>query len=173
VTRRLREPAERPLDPSAGRIVALLGGAVCLGFAVLIGLGLTGPGATGPARPIASSQALSRVAARPAVPVARRAAARGTGSRFSQDPQDRPGSAAARRADRGLAVHRALQHVPWRHGGVSIDLVGAIGSKAVLAVRATVVAEAHRGYRAFLRRFHDDGRAYLPRFRARGDHRGR
>lgn len=173
MTRRLRELAERPLDPIAGRIVALLGGAVCLGFAVLVGLGLTGPGATGSARPIARSHAVPRVAAGPAVPSYREAATRGTGPRFPQDPQDRPGSPAARRADRELDTHRALQRLPWRHGGVSIDLVGASGSKAVLVVRATGVADARRGYRAFLRRFHDDGRAYLPRFRARGGRRGR
>jgi hypothetical protein len=151
-----------------GRIVTLLGGAVGLGFAVLVGLG-----ATGPARPIARSHAVSRVAVKPAVPFHHGAAVRKTGSRFPQDPQDRPGSPAARRADRELAGHRALQHVPWRHDGVSIDLVGASGSKAVLAVRGAGVADARRGYRAFLRRFHDDGGAYLPRFRARGDRRGR
>lgn len=173
MSRRLRDLAERPHDPRVGRSVALLVGAVCIGFAVLVGLGLTGPGATGPARPIARPHAVSRAAVRPAVPFHHGAPVRRAGSRFPQDPQDRSGSPAARRADRELAAHRALQHVPWRHRGVSIDLVGAGGSKAVLAVRAAGVAEARRGYQAFLRRFHDDGRAYLPRFRARGDRRDR
>jgi hypothetical protein len=89
-----------------------------------------------------------------------------------QDPQDHPGSAAHRRATREIADHRALQHVPYRAGGVAIDLVGARGDRAVLAVRATTRAAARRGWRAFLRRYRDDGHSYFPRFRTGGGPRG-
>jgi hypothetical protein len=172
---RLRALAERPLDPATGRIVVLLGGAVCVGFAALVGLGLIGPGARDSARPVAKSP-------RASVPAVARSPRRSAGSarpirsstdRLTQDPQDRAGSRAARRADRELDTHRALQQVPWQHGGVSIELVGARGPKAVLAVRAGGIAGGRRVYRAFLRRFHDDGSTYLPRFRATGGHRGR
>jgi hypothetical protein len=84
-----------------------------------------------------------------------------------QDPQDRPGTFAHRRAGRELATHRALQHVPWRRGDVTVELVGARDGRAVLRVEAPGIATARRGYHVFLRRFHDDGRAYLPRFATR------
>jgi hypothetical protein len=167
VTRRLRAAAERPLDPATGRIVAILGGAVCVGFAAL---GATGSPRSS-ARPAhAGVPAVAPPLRRTSVPGPSTRSARG---RRTQDPQDRPGSPAARRADRELDAHRALQHVPWRHAGASIDLVGARGPKAVLEVRAASIDDARRGYWAFLRHFHDGGRAYLPRFRARGGHRGR
>lgn len=82
-----------------------------------------------------------------------------------QDPQDRRGSKAAKRAARALTMHRALQHVPYRDGNVEIRLTGALkDGKAVLTVTAPTVAEAKAGYRRFLARYHDSGRAYRPRF---------
>jgi hypothetical protein len=88
-----------------------------------------------------------------------------------QDRQDRPGTAAHRRALEEVAAHRALQHVPWRAGGVSIELVGARRGRALLRVTAPTIGEARRGWRGFLRRFHDSGSAYVPRFEG-GPRRG-
>ena len=161
MTRRLRVLAERPLDPATARIVAILGGAVCVGFAALVGLGLI---ATGSPRPIGRAQGIgSQVAIRPSstdrgapTPAARP-------PRSAQDPQDRPDTPAARRARRELAGHRALQHVPLREEGVSISLVGAHAGRAVLAVRGPGIAADRRAWRSFLHRFHDDGHSYLPR----------
>ena len=84
-----------------------------------------------------------------------------------QDPQDRRGSALARRSGRELASHRALQHVPYRREAVSIALVGARGTRAVLRVSAPTLTAARRSWRSFLRRYRDSGRAYLPRFDVR------
>jgi hypothetical protein len=168
VVERLRALLEHPLDPRLARVIVVLAAAVTLGFAalgLLAGGGASRVPATRP-RPSGSAGAAWPATAR---------SARGSGSPRAiatrpprQDPQDRPGSAAQRRAQRELATHRALQHVPYRRGGVSIDLVGARGERAVLGVRAASIAVAHRGWRSFLRRYRDDGRAYLPRFRARG-----
>ena len=85
-----------------------------------------------------------------------------------QDPQDRPGTAAAKRAARALKAHLALQHLPYQHGDVTITLTGALrDGKAVLTVIAPTLAQAKVGYRRFLARYHDAGRAYRPRFIAR------
>jgi hypothetical protein len=81
-----------------------------------------------------------------------------------QDRQDRRGSAVHRRALAEVAAHRALQHVPYRSGGVSIELVGARWGRALLRVEAPTVGAARRSWRAFLRRFHDPGAAYVVRF---------
>jgi hypothetical protein len=89
-----------------------------------------------------------------------------------QDPQDNRGSAAARRADHELDRHRALQHIPFHHGAVAITLVGAKGPRAVLRVSAPTLAAARGGWRSFLRRYHDEGAAYLPRFRVSGGSNG-
>jgi hypothetical protein len=173
VNRRLRTLAERPLGQATGRIVVLLGGAVCVGFAVLVGLGLLGPAGAG--SPTGGHyEAPSPAAARSSLAAGSRSSD-GTRvpARPAQDPQDRPGSTAARRARRELASHRALQHLPYRHGGVSISLVGARGARAVLRVAAATVPSARHGWRSFLRRFRDDGRSYLPRFRMAGSGHGR
>lgn len=86
----------------------------------------------------------------------------------AQDPQDHHGTAAAKRAARALANHRALQHVPYRHGAVTIRLTGALrDGKAVLTITAPTLREARAGYRRFLARYRDAGRAYHPRFVAR------
>jgi hypothetical protein len=55
---------------------------------------------------------------------------------------------------------------------VAIDLVGARGPRAILRVSAPGIDVGRRGYRRFLRRFGDEGREYIPRFRARGDRHG-
>lgn len=88
--------------------------------------------------------------------------------RIRQDPQDRPGSAASRSAQRELREHRALQHVPYRADGVQITLAGARGGAPVLRVTAATRPAAQRGWLRFLRRFHDSGRAYVCRLVARG-----
>jgi hypothetical protein len=80
-----------------------------------------------------------------------------------QDAQDRARTRAYRQAVREVGGHRALQHVPWHRGGVSIELIGADGDRAVLAVEGPNLAMARRGWHLFLRRFHDDGRSYVPR----------
>lgn len=165
---RLRALLDRPLDPAVARAVVALAAAIFAGFALVVLLGgLDGerakdPTILAPLRPAAKSR---RVATPFAPPESRHPA---QGRRGSQDPQDRPGSRAARRAVRELRAHRALQHVPFRRGRLRIDLVGARGSRAVLAVSAPTRAEARDGYRRFLRRYRDDGRAYAARFRARG-----
>jgi hypothetical protein len=85
-----------------------------------------------------------------------------------QDPQDEAASTAALRSRRELRTHAALQHVPYRRGSFSVELIGARNGRAVLAVRAPRIALARRGWRRFLRRFGDNGRAYLASFEATG-----
>jgi hypothetical protein len=83
-----------------------------------------------------------------------------------QDPQDRPGSVAARAARGELRTHRALQHVPYRKAGVTITLIGARHGRALLSVRGGDLSTERQGWQRFLRRFGDDGTAYIPRFAA-------
>ena len=166
---RLRALLEDPLDASVARAALALAAAALLGFAAVAALGLAGAHrgpASDPARPdsVASRQ---------------RGAAAGSQSSASalppptssglrrQDPQDRPGSPAHRRARRELAGHRALQHLPYRRNGLSVALVGARGDRAIVRVGAPTVAAARRGWRSFLRRYRDPGAAYLPVFVAR------
>jgi hypothetical protein len=167
---RLRALLGHPLDPSAARAILVLASAVFLGVAALFVL--TGsdpaptisqedrPSAASSPAPVAPVEEVEDEAAghRPPTP--------------PQDPQDIEGSAAARRADRALRSHSALQHVPYMQGGVAIALVGARGSRAVLRVSASTVPSARRGWRRFLRRYRDSGRAYIPVFRANGDRNG-
>jgi hypothetical protein len=161
VTERLRALLDRPLEPSVARAVLLLALAVGAGFAIvaaLFGIDRMPTIETAATRTSAIESKGLRVPifgiGSPAVP--------------TQDPQDRPGSAAHRRAAAELADHRALQHVPFEGDGVSIDLVGAKRGRAVLRVRAATRSEAGRGWRAFLRRFGDRGEAYIPRFEGGG-----
>ena len=84
----------------------------------------------------------------------------------AQDPQDRSASVAGRRAARALAAHCALQHVPYHHGRLAVELTAAHNGRAVLTVTAPTLNRARAGWRRFLARYHDPGRAYLPRFRA-------
>ena len=157
MTERLRALLDRPLDPAAARAALVLTLAIGIGFAIVVAFAGVDHG---------------QVAKKGSVPptLHRRSASPVPGS-FPpaaelppQDPQDRPGTVAHRRGARELAHHRALQHVPYRSGGVSIDLVGARRGLAVLAVRAPTRAAALRGWHSFLRRFDDPGTDYLPRF---------
>ncbi|HET9164209.1 MAG TPA: hypothetical protein VFN89_12305 [Solirubrobacterales bacterium] len=170
---RLRFLLDRPLDPLAARAVVVFASAILLGFAALFVLGASESGpsaATGGGRSVSPrSQPARPLAVAP--PKAAPAAPR-TVRRRRQDPQDEQGSVAAKRAATALRTHRALQHVPYRRGRLTVRLVGAQGARAVLAVSAPTIAAARRGWQAFLRRYRDDGRSYLPRFQARGGHRG-
>jgi hypothetical protein len=167
---RLRAFLDRPLDPSAARAIVAFASAILLGLAALFVL--AGSEAE---RPI--SQA-GRPAASPSVPATAIEEVEGEAVEHRpparpQDPQDVEGSAAARRAARALRSHRALQHVPYRRGELAITLVGTRGVRAVLRVSALNLSSARRGWRAFLRRYHDRGEAYIARFVARGEGRRR
>jgi hypothetical protein len=163
---RLRALLDRPLDPSVARAIVAFASAILFGLAALFVLGGSEP-----------DRRTSREAWQPAapslVPVAsagkidgERAAQRPSLRR--QDPQDEKGSAAARRAARALRSHRALQHVPYRDGEVRVVLAGARGHRAKLRVSAPTVRTARQGWRRFLQRYRDSGRAYVPTFRAGG-----
>lgn len=167
---RLRALLEHPLDPRLARAVVVLACGVTLGFAVVVAL--AGPAAERPAAVPAAPSGRPAGAPAPATPLATPPPPRSGGAPVHQDPQDRPGSAAHRRAAREIAGHRALQHLPYRAGEVAINLIGARGDRAVLAVRAASLPAARRGWQRFLRRFHDAGTAYLPRFETTGGRRG-
>jgi hypothetical protein len=167
---RLRALLDRPLDPSAARAILALASAILLGLAALFALAggepdrptsqANRPAVTSPSMPAAPVEEIEDEAAGHRPPTPR------------QDPQDVPGSVAARRAARALRSHRALQHVPYRGGGMTIALAGARGSRAVLRVSAATVPAARRGWHRFLRRYRDSGRAYVPVFRASGGQDG-
>lgn len=167
---RLRALLDHPLDPNAARAILVLASAIFLGVAVLFVLAGSDPVPTisQEARPPAAS---SPAPIAPVEEVEDEAAGYRPPAR-RQDPQDVKGSAAARRASRALRSHRALQHVPYREGEVTIALAGAQGSRAVLRVSAPTVPAARRGWRRFRRRFRDAGRAYAPVFRATARSRG-
>jgi hypothetical protein len=168
---RLRFLLDRPLDPLAARAIVVSATAILLGFAALFVLG-----ASAPDRSVSGGQKATQPqpghffdAARPeAAPPASRAP-----RRRRQDPQDEKASPAAARAAKAMRSHRALQHVPYRHGRVSIRLAGARGRRAVLAVSAPTLAVARRGWQEFLRRYRDRGRAYVPLFTAGQGHASR
>lgn len=166
---RFRAFLERPLDPAAGQAIVVCAAAVFLGLGVLAVLGhLDGaerPAAESSSRqePASAGPPSADVPAPAAVPVP---------PHRRQDPQDVPGSEAARRVAELLRERRALQQVPYRRGELAIDLVGARHGKAVLRVSAPDIATARRGWLELLRRHRDDGRAYLPVFEARGDRDG-
>jgi hypothetical protein len=158
---RLRALLERPLAPAVGRAILVLALATSLGFAAVALLGGAGgrPGGDAPRRrPAIARLPVSESADSDPSPLSQRVA--------RQDAQDRQGTSAHRLAIRELAAHRALQDVPWHRGGVSIELVGVKGAKAALAVEGPSILAARRGWGGFLRRHRDDGRSYLPRFRA-------
>jgi hypothetical protein len=168
---RLRAFLDRPLDPSAARAIVAFASAILLGLATLFILA-----GSKPERP--ASQAGRPAVASPSAPIApveevEDEAVEHRPSARPQDPQDVEGSAAARRAARALRSHRALQYVPYRGGELAITLVGARGDRAVLRVSAPSLSSARRGWRAFLRRYHDRGQAYIARFVARGEGRRR
>ncbi|MFT3866764.1 MAG: hypothetical protein QM729_21085 [Solirubrobacterales bacterium] len=170
--RRLRVLLERPHDPEVARQVVLLAMVVTVGLACLLAASVgDGRHPTDHHLPSASTEAAGRPASPSPLALGRRSAP--LGPVRPQDPQDRPGTPAHRRAEHALAGHRALQHVPWHQGGVSIALVGARAGKAVLAVSGPGLVAERRAWRAFLHRFRDDGSAYVPRFRASGGRGGR
>lgn len=76
-----------------------------------------------------------------------------------------------RRRSRSDAEARpVLQRLPLHTPRLSIEIAGATdGGRLVLRVQSTRgEAAAKAGYRDFLRRLGDDGRAYLPTFRPTG-----
>jgi hypothetical protein len=161
---RLRALLDRPLDPSAARAILAFASAILVGLAGLFVLAVSeADQSTSSDRPSATAS--------PPDPVAPRALAethqdKRPAAVGQQDPQDIEGSAAARRAIRAVRLHRALQHVPYRDGETRVVLVGARGRRAILQVSAPTVREARRGWRRFLRRYRDPGRAYVPVFDA-------
>jgi hypothetical protein len=175
---RFRAFLDRPLDPSAGRAILVLAAAIFLGFAAIV---VVAGGEHGPAD--RSGAAMPAQATTPSAPpppepdvdrLERRGAPAPSARIRRQDPQDRRGSAAARRTASALRAHRALQHVPYRRGELAIDLVGADRGRAVLRVSAPSRAAGRRGWSEFLRRFHDRGGSYVMRLVAsgEGDRRG-
>lgn len=165
---RLRLLLDRPLDPAVARAAVALGSAIFLGFAAIFVLG-----AGERDHPVSSREGTarsSRVATAPVEEIAPKSKAKPRLPRRRQDPQDERASAAGRRAARALQSHRALQHVPYRDGGVAVALVGARGSRAVLRVSASTIPAARRGWHRFLRRYYDSGRSYVPVFKAVARH---
>lgn len=162
---RLRALLEEPHDPAVARIVVWLACAVTLGLTIVVGLGGAG-GSDHVSRPLVRTRSAAASSSRPTPPPAERSTV-GHRPEPRQDPQDRRGSAARHRAEHELASHRALQHVPYRRGGISISLGGARGGRAILVARGPTRALARRGYHRFLLRFHDSGANYLPRFGTR------
>jgi hypothetical protein len=166
---RLRAYLDRLLDPNAARAAVVLAAAIFAGVAALVVLGRAGeaPSALPPraamqrSRPTEPPSPVGLDAPRSAPPPGRR-----------QDPQDEAGSAAARSAARELSSHRALQHVPYRRGALSIEIVGAERGHAVLRVSAPSIAAAREGWRQFLRRYRDRGDAYRVHFATTGARRG-
>jgi hypothetical protein len=167
---RLRALLDRPLDPSAARAILIFASGIFLGLATLFILAGSEPGPTAPLRDWPPSLDSS-----PVVPVEERegdAGRRQPPSLRRQDPQDIAGSAAAERAARALRSHRALQHVPYRSGDVTIVLAGARGSRALLRVTAPTLPAGRDGWRRFLRRYRDSGRSYVAVFTERGGRNG-
>jgi len=168
---RLRALLDRPLDPNTARAILVFASAILLGVAALFVLAAgqrdqpTSPGRPSPA---ASSPGL-------AVPIeaVEDDSDKVQAALHRQDPQDVEGSAAARRAARALRSHRAIQHVPYRRRELAITLAGARGDRAVLRVTAPNLPAARRGWKDFLRRYHDRGEAYISRFVAPDEGRRR
>lgn len=170
---RFRLFLDRPLEPSAGRAILALAAAILLGFALLFVL--AGHESVHPAA--SPGPVTTHTVPRPAhvPPRAERTAPerRVRPHRARRvDPQDDRNSAASRRVRAELRSHRALQHVPYRDGELSIRLAGARRGKALLRVYASSVSAARRGWQRFLRRYRDAGRTYLPLFEARGGRNG-
>jgi hypothetical protein len=167
---RLRALLDRPLDPSAARAILVFASAILFGVAALFALG-----GGEPDRPTSREDRPAAASPLPAAPVeeVEGEAAEHRSPARRQDPQDENGSAAVRRAARALRSHRALQHVPYRDGEVTVALAGARGSRALLRVSAPTVPAAKRGWHRFLRRYRDSGRAYVPVFKAAGSERPR
>jgi hypothetical protein len=161
---RFRALLDRPLDPSAARAILAFASAILVGFAALLVLAAGQPDQpTSPQRPSAIPSSPGPAVSPEAVEAD---STKSQTAPHRQDPQDVEGSTAARRAARALRSHRALQHVPFRHGELRIALVGARGDRAVLRVSASTIRAARQGWHRFLWRYRDSGRAYVPVFGA-------
>lgn len=161
---RLRFLRDRPLDPLAARAAVLFATAILLGFASLFVLGASGsrqPELHRGQPPLTRSQPRQVL---PHVPGRAGSVQQPAAHQRRQDPQDEKGTAAAKSAAKALRSHRALQHLPYRRGGVRIRLVGARGDRAVLRVSASSARRARREWHRYLHRYRDSGRAYIPVF---------
>lgn len=168
---RLRAFLDRPLDPKVGRTVAVLASAITIAFAAVLVLGFDGgdeqprSSSNVATEPIESAPSAGKgTAAAPERTLPTLASPPEPSATARQDPQDRPGSAAAARAHQEVRRHRALQHVPYRRGRVEVKLAGARRGKAVLQISAPSKLAARRGWREFLNRFGDSGHSYVPIF---------
>lgn len=156
---RLRALLEQPLAPGAATAVVCLAAAAFVGFAAVASLGVLESTHHGGREPHRSRSLAPASLERPH--------RGGTGERrIQQDPQDRAGSRAAFRASRSLRTHRALQQVPFRIDGLSVEFVGAHHGRAVLLVTAPTIVAARRSWHSFLHDYNDAGEAYEPHFRA-------
>jgi hypothetical protein len=165
VVERLRALAERPLDRDVARAVLALGLAVTIGLSLLASLASVGHGDNnGSSRASAPDHSGGGYRPYVAARIGPRREAPRSSARPEQDPQDRRGSLARRRAVAELESRRALQHVPYKDGRFAVELVGVRGTRSVLRVTAPTVRAARSGWRTFLRRFDDKGAAYLPIF---------
>jgi hypothetical protein len=175
----IRGLLDRPLDPRHARAIVVVASCLTLAFAGLVGFGVISG-----SRPTAheDGDGTSDLAAPTAPPAATIEGSPGgsdegpadqpeTLSKDRQDPQDRHGSSAYRRARRTLREHRALQHLPFHGRGLSITLTGADQGRAIVRIVAATVPEARRRWRRFLRRYSDAGGAYEARFAARPETR--
>lgn len=151
---------DRPLGPAAGRAILALATAIFVGFAAVFLLAGGEPHGVDPATVTSPPTAAEPGADQLGLD----AGASNRAQLPKQDPQDRPGSAAARRVASALRERRALQHVPYSIGAVSIVLVGADRGRAVLRISAATRAAARRGWHEFLDRFEDRGSLYKPQF---------
>lgn len=162
---RLRALLDHPLDPNSARAILVLASGIFLGLTALFVVAASQPDPPTPRNDVAPSSGSAPPASiNPVDEFGGQAPAAPSASDLRQDPQDVKGSRAARRANRALRSHQALQHVPYRRGNLTISLVGAEGHRAVLRVSGPTRTAARRGWRAFLRRFHDRGEAYIARF---------
>ena len=174
----IRGLLDRPLDPRHARAIVAVASCLTLAFAGLVGFGVISG-----SRPTAheGGDGTSDLAAPTAPPAAAIDGSPGGSdegpdrpearSKDRQDPQDRHGSSAYRRARRTLREHRALQHLPFQGRGLSITLTGANRGRAIVRIVAATVPEAKRRWRRFLRRYSDAGGAYEAHFAARPETR--
>lgn len=83
----------------------------------------------------------------------------------SPDPIDNdPGERAAAQSE--LSERPALQHLPFRSGGVRADIEDVVGERVVVVVRHSAgKGKAQRAWKQFLRRHRDSGKGYIVLFR--------
>jgi hypothetical protein len=159
---RLRDFLNRPLDPASSRAILVLAAAIFLGFAAVVVLATDGEHGHREGRS-GSAEREARVSAPISARLEQNHPLRPP-ARPRQDPQDDRASAPGRRAQSALRTHRALQHLPYRDGAVSVVLAGDRRGRAVLLVRAATLEAARRGWQGFLRRYRDSGSVYVPDF---------